>query len=1639
MNSSFTSQAGNFISALQTGVDPRTGQYNINLPLAALHANNMLGPELSLTLSYSPLTTTDYGFGTGFSLGLTQFSNSSNLLELSSGEKYRVEAGSDTVQGQRLNNFVFRYTSGSNDSEGYTVAWKEGKTEYLTAAEDGTTFVTTRILSPLGREITLEWEWSGTAPLLSRISDESATLLSVTYGTFVVATVWPDSDDAYTIQFELDNDTWLSVIRRQMTDSETLTWNLGYDYAGESDSSYLVTEVAFPTGMTEVVSYNSAEGLSFPDDSGLSWLPVVSSHTRTPGGGQDETVTYYEYTSNNFLGYNGDFGNWDSARDYIYTTLTDYTYGSTETITCGDSTLVTTRTYNNYHLPLSELVSRNGCSRLTETEWYAGTGTYIDDQPAQFQLPKRQVVSWTDDNGNSRQEVTLTEFDDYGNPTSETSPDGTITTTTWYDANGEDGCPAEPNGLVRFMKQQTVTPPDTEYTTPVQKKHFTYERAGAGNYIVLSSERACSDDTLLSARAYRYDTTSGSGEFGRVIAQSDTLYDLTDGQAYSSSLSFLTTIGNGEMTQVSVFTGHDGLTASTERVQSVYSGNLLKETDTQGVVTLNTYDLAGRILTQTLASGSAYARTSTWAYTIEGTGPLSTETDAAGNAVRTHYDGAGRVVRVQHYDADNTAVWYDVQTTRYNAFGEQASSRGSDWLLTGSQSVEYTQVGNNTWGSWGEITQTTWTDGQSTLQSVDPVAMRHTASQTGEAGLSSGRIVTTHDLNNRPLTVTRLTFAGGEDGTRTCRWDGLGRLCRETDELGNTTLRSYDAYGRVISQTLPDGSVVSRGYAPHLTGSQVVSIAVTGPDADGNTTRWDMGSQTFDSLGRLTESTSGGRTTAYTYTGATPAPSEVTLPSGDVLTYTYIPELGNAVSIMTANDVTQTFSYDALTGQLLEAAEDGGARVSRAWHTSGNLKAEETSLRSDNARTASYTWTLGGMPGDETDVAGMTRHYTRDAYGRVTYLEDGALAATLTYDALGRLSQQSVIASGSDAALTAALTYDDFGREVRRTVTDSNGTVTGVMQSWYANGQLRTRATTQDNSTVRSEAFTYDNRNRLVSHTVSGTSLLPDAYGNTLSKQTFSYDALNNLTEITTTLSDGSVDTAIYAYQNNDDPTQLTSVAHTHDSYPALISLDYDTCGRMVLDEAGRTLSYDVYGRLTGVSADNLSAGTYGYDALNRLVAQNVSDSDSRELYYRGDERVCEVLASQDKVVRLIKAGRGCLAMDNDGALTLTAGDQHNSLLWSRDESEEDGTLHGWQAYGYGSAGDLLPGFNGERRDPVSGTYHLGNGYRAYNPVLMRFNCPDSLSPFGEGGINPYAYCAGDPINRTDPTGHLSGGAIAGITLGALGLLAAIFTAGASIAAAGGVMAAVSSASATSLVLGTAGVVSDVTAIASGAVEAANPEASSALGWVSLATGLAGFAVSVGGSTVKALSRGTADLRLRLGNIMETGLSGRGRIDGIAEPATVPRLTILSGRQLSSEDRLLLEKVGWAYPKDVDIATMSGQERFISRFINTESNVKSKMNKLLALAGIREEIGISKKAIMNAYEILEPFDNRTTLGWMRNPGDSRPFINITLNHERELVAYNVGSFKNSWVRTDGIYRPRWAYPGARKAYYNYLT
>lgn len=173
-------------------------------------------------------------------------------------------------------------------------------------------------------------------------------------------------------------------------------------------------------------------------------------------------------------------------------------------------------------------------------------------------------------------------------------------------------------------------------------------------------------------------------------------------------------------------------------------------------------------------------------------------------------------------------------------------------------------------------------------------------------------------------------------------------------------------------------------------------------------------------------------------------------------------------------------------------------------------------------------------------------------------------------------------------------------------------------------------------------------------------------------------------------------------------------------------------------------------------------------------------------------------------------------------------------------------------------------GFNSERNDPVSGNTHLGNGYRTYNPDLMRFNCPDAWSPFGSGGINLYAYCAGDPVNHTDPSGHMSWKAGLGIALGVAGIAGAILTSGASLVAASSLSAALATTSAATLTTGISALAADVTGLASIALTARYPQAATALGWVSLAAGLLSLGASIAAGGYRMLDRATAALQGRL-------------------------------------------------------------------------------------------------------------------------------------------------------------------------------
>ncbi|HGM9911370.1 TPA: hypothetical protein ACKREF_001519, partial [Providencia stuartii] len=102
MSTQFSSESGNFLGKLKTNVDVRTGQFLVSIPFVNIIANQRSGPDLALSVSYSPLQDANYGFGRGFSIGITMLCLRNNTLELSSGESYKITPGTVNVINKRL-------------------------------------------------------------------------------------------------------------------------------------------------------------------------------------------------------------------------------------------------------------------------------------------------------------------------------------------------------------------------------------------------------------------------------------------------------------------------------------------------------------------------------------------------------------------------------------------------------------------------------------------------------------------------------------------------------------------------------------------------------------------------------------------------------------------------------------------------------------------------------------------------------------------------------------------------------------------------------------------------------------------------------------------------------------------------------------------------------------------------------------------------------------------------------------------------------------------------------------------------------------------------------------------------------------------------------------------------------------------------------------------------------------------------------------------------------------------------------------------------------------------------------------------------------------------------------------------------
>ncbi len=179
VTSSVHSNALNFMSFIQGGVDPRTGQYSLKIELPELGGNNLLGPEFRPTLQYSPLNVTDSGLGMGWTLELSQYTPHNQVLSLSTGESLKITdrtARPMRLEEQRIDNFHV-YPEGD---DGLRVVHRSGLVEILTeqGTQQASLYLPVAQYSPLGHRLTFNYQrFSGQHPLLESIQDGDGRML----------------------------------------------------------------------------------------------------------------------------------------------------------------------------------------------------------------------------------------------------------------------------------------------------------------------------------------------------------------------------------------------------------------------------------------------------------------------------------------------------------------------------------------------------------------------------------------------------------------------------------------------------------------------------------------------------------------------------------------------------------------------------------------------------------------------------------------------------------------------------------------------------------------------------------------------------------------------------------------------------------------------------------------------------------------------------------------------------------------------------------------------------------------------------------------------------------------------------------------------------------------------------------------------------------------------------------------------------------------------------------------------------------------------------------------------------------------------------------------------------------------------
>lgn len=1502
-NDDFYSGAFSFYSHVSGDVDPRTGMYSAGIDLCTGKGNQLRGPSFEFRLNYDALSSRDDGFGSGWHLGVTRLERDVGMLVLGSGDSHRFDGlFPDIPSGfpdRKLESF--RLTAGNNGTA--VLDHATGVIEYLApAAGSSSSLRPQRIVNPSGDAIHLTWASGphGTPVLTRVVDDEGQPLLTLSYPDRgnIHLTIFTGLTAPVELHFSRLGDTLQRVRIPALTelndgpirDEEEAVWAFGYKNSLEPPYLALLISVTSPDGIHDVVSY-AEESMRLPAGAGRRYMPAVAERRRVLDAERTTVLqtSRYAYNTrgdNNYLGYPL-VTTWESRNDQLlhHGKAEGFLYGSRETQIDknGDTLCTIERTYNHFHLIARETTTRGTVVQEVETVYGEEAGVPFVLQKKKFQLPRSVTTTLYDKRDPTLKQVTIAEntYDDDGNLISHRDgATGIVERSAYFPLAGESGlCPPDPLKLAYRLKSETVEPGPGG--GPVLTTRYQYcelpVRVAAGAARVVAPPRAptvyvqaCAetlfekdrDDPLIHSEQ-RFIVDQGE-RHGALSHESRT----QDGLTLTREFEYRTDTGRQTIVTKVTETTFDGVTSTTEEEVALVGGQLRGSMDALGNHTYTIYDNLSRPRTQSRVRGREQeVITSEWQYQVSTTSRWVRRRGVTGLPHRTWLDEQGRVTAQEEPLPDGSMM--TVREVTYDHFGQVLDEVLYDRLASDAPLRLHTHFEYDDWGRCSDLTAPDGSHDRSetALVKVDgEVVTRTTAWQEADGRRIGGWQSTDTDAAGRQRRAASGIWddegAAREVAMTQWRYDGLGRCIETIDPLGQVTAQQWDVLGRLTEATLPDGAAVAYTYAVGHEEALPTSMSVT--PADGAPALC-LGRQDWDGLGRLLSETSGSLTRRYDYgLDGFNAASEH-LPAGGEIRRTYDPWHNEAILTETlASDppvVLKTAAYDPIGGMPVSISSDSGAMQIRTDYL-GRMT-EQDVIMGGPLRSSKVSVSPGGVELVKTGVDGAIQVFHYDDCGRTERVQHvteeglGLVDVTFAYDGLSRPTSRTAT-TDAGGSVTESLEYDDLGRVVGTTwLAEGAGERTRrkLVLQWRNDNKLTGKRWfgNDDVSHLREEAMEYDRRGRLVVHAIDAIDgeYPVDEAGHAYRMQRFDYDSIDNLRSVETTLVDGRLNRTACDYDATD-LDRLVGVTSSLPGYPGYgtpLVVRYDDNGNVIEDGLGNVLTWDAASRLASVTSANNVRTDYAYGPDGR-IGQVVRQGRSTFRYYDDGQLYGEF--DDDEQRRFLRSGGTVVAesvLSRDLRKTwLLGNDPQGSVIL------EAGDAVATRTYGaYGgrntTSDQARSGFAGEVCDTGTGWYLLGQ--RPYSPALRRFLSPDRASPFGAGGVNRYAYCAGDPINRIDPTGGAWWDWL-GVALGAIGAAVAVVATGGALlgvvaaAAAGSLTAAVSTPTmmvmAAAAILEVTSVAVEVGAVASAAT--GDEETAGILGWIAFGTGLASGAMS---------------------------------------------------------------------------------------------------------------------------------------------------------------------------------------------------